>query len=342
MMVFVHSLEELSEVEGEFRAGGTDLMDRRLRGVSTGPVVDLRDLSGRDGVVETPEGGLSVGGGVSVQLLADHPLVLAGYPGLAQAAAELATPQIRARATVAGNLTQRTRCWYHRNPGFSCAKDGGEGCPARDGAHSRHASHDAGGLCIAPHPSTLAVALIAYGATVVIRGRDGVELVLSVAELLGDGRDPAQDHTLSPGSFVVSIELPEPLPLAGGAYVRAAERARAEWALVEAAAQVQLAPDGTVAAVQVVVGGVTNRPRVVDAVPALLVGQARTPALFAEAGRRSVPELPVLPKSSWKAELIAPVVQDVLKAAWEGAVAARAAAPVPSAESGPAVEGESL
>ncbi len=341
MMVFVRRLQDLSQVEGELRAGGTDLMERRLRGVSTGPVVDLRDLPDRDAVAETPEGGLSVGGGVTIQALADHPRVRAGYPGLGQAAAELATPEIRRRATVAGNLTQRTRCWYYRNPDFSCAKNGGEGCPARDGAHSRHASHDAGGVCIAPHPSTLAVALIAHGARVVVRGRDGVELVLTVAELLGDGRDPSEDHTLSPGSFVVSVELPAPLSRAGGAYVRAAERARAEWALVEASAQVQLASDGTVSAVQVVVGGVTNRPRVVPAVSALLVGQARTPALFAEAARRSVPELPMLPESAWKADLIAPVVQDALEAAWEGAVAARAAAPAPSDVPGSSAEGGS-
>lgn len=309
-------------------------MERRLRGVSTGPVVDLRDLPGRDTVSESEDGGLSLGGGLTVQMLADHPLVTNGYPGLAQAAAELATPQVRSRATVAGNLTQRTRCWYHRNPGFSCAKDGGDGCPARQGAHARHASHDAGGLCIAPHPSTLAVALIAHEATVVVRGRDGVELVVTVAELLGDGRDPALDHTLSPGSFVVSVELPRPLPWSGGAYVRAAERARAEWALVEASAQLQLDADGAISGAQVVVGGVTNRPLVVGAVPALIVGQARSPGLFAEAGRRAVPELPTLPDSAWKADLIAPVVADVLHAAWEGAVAARAAEPVPGPPQG--------
>lgn len=329
MMVFARTLRQLSRAEGELRAGGTDLMDRRLRGVSSGPVVDLRDLPDRDRVVALPDGGLSVGSGLTIQQLADHPDVLAAHPGLAQAAAELATPQIRARATVGGNLTQRVRCWYYRNPSFSCAKTGGGACLARTGNHSRHASHDAGGPCIAPHPSTLAVALIAYGGSVTVRGKDGVELVLTVQELLGDGRDPTRDHTLSPGSYLASIELPPPNPLEGGAYVRAAGRARAEWPLVEAVARVRLAMDGTIEDAQVVLGAVTNRPLLVGEVPSLLIGQQRTPALFQEAGKRAVPELPELPESGWKADLIAPVVHDVLTAAWEGATEALRMAPPP-------------
>jgi xanthine dehydrogenase YagS FAD-binding subunit len=87
------------------------------------------------------------------------------YPGLAAAAGGLATPQIRAIGTIGGNLAQRSRCWYYRNPHMACLKKGDDTCPARSGNHLYGVIFDPG-PCVAPHPSTLAAALLAYDATV--------------------------------------------------------------------------------------------------------------------------------------------------------------------------------
>jgi xanthine dehydrogenase YagS FAD-binding subunit len=62
-----------------------------------------------------------------------------------------------------GNLAQRSRCWYFRNPHIACLKKGGSDCPARSGNHLYHAAFDLG-PCVAPHPSTMAAALLAYEA----------------------------------------------------------------------------------------------------------------------------------------------------------------------------------
>ncbi len=103
----------------------------------------------------------------SPAIAADAQIVRA-YPGLAAAAGGLATPQIRHLATVGGNLAQRSRCWYFRNPHFDCFKKGGSDCPSRAGNHLYGVAFDLG-PCVAPHPSTLAAALLAYDATVATR-----------------------------------------------------------------------------------------------------------------------------------------------------------------------------
>ena len=83
---------------------------------------------------------------------------------MAASAHGLATPQIRHLATLGGNLAQRSRCWYFRNPHIACLKKGGSDCPARSGNHLYHVAFDLG-PCVAPHPSTMAAALLAYDAT---------------------------------------------------------------------------------------------------------------------------------------------------------------------------------
>ena len=337
MIRFPQTLEQLQSGGGEIRAGGTDLQERRHRGVSSGPVLDLRDLADRDEVALTDDGGLSIGSGLTVAALAEHPMVRAAYPGLAAAAGGLATPQIRARATVGGNLLQRVRCWYYRNPSFDCLKSGGSACLARAGDHTFHASHDTGGPCIAAHPSTLAVALQAADATVTLRGSDGTELVQTIPELLGDGRNPRRDHAVAVGSYLASVELPPPVAGEQSGYFRAIGRAHAEWPLVEVATRLTLGPDGRVASARVVMGAVTNRPLDATAAEAELVGRPPTEAVFLAAGALAVPKLDLLPGSGWKAQLIPGAVCEGLLRASLGRPAQLLVAAPPASTPAPGV-----
>ena len=101
----------------EFRAGGTDLSERRRSGVSRGGVLDIDAPAG---VAGDPGGGLRMGALTTVAALAADPAIARDYPGLAAAAGGLATPQIRRVATLGGNIAQRNRCWYFRNPDIAC------------------------------------------------------------------------------------------------------------------------------------------------------------------------------------------------------------------------------
>jgi CO/xanthine dehydrogenase Mo-binding subunit/CO/xanthine dehydrogenase FAD-binding subunit len=235
-------------VGAERRAGATDLSDRRHLGLHRGEVVDLRDVRGLRGIERT-SGGLDIGAMVTIRELAQHPEVLARLPGLAQAAGGLATPQIRAVATVGGNLLQRTRCNHFRAGDLRCRKLGGSGCPARDGDHLWH-SIFLTGHCIAPHPSTLAVALLAYNALVVLHnGR-----VLSIDALYGDGQAADREHSLSVDELLTGVWIPDPPSGEHAIWLRASSRARAEWPLVEVVVR-----QGT-AGIRIAAGGVSPVP----------------------------------------------------------------------------------
>jgi xanthine dehydrogenase YagS FAD-binding subunit len=100
----------------EFRAAGTDLSERRRSGVSRGPIVDLAAAPGTIGIDWAADGSARIGAFTTIAAIASDARIRDAYPGIASAAQGLATPQIRHLATLGGNLAQRSRCWYFRNP----------------------------------------------------------------------------------------------------------------------------------------------------------------------------------------------------------------------------------
>ena len=244
----------LQQTMREFRAGGTDLSERRRSGVSRGQIVELAPNGAMTSIVWSADGAARIGALVTIETLATDARVQAAYPGLAAAAAGLATPQIRSVGTLGGNLAQRTRCWYFRNPHLSCLKKGAPICPARAGNHLYGVAFDLG-PCVAPHPSTLAVALLAYEATVTTTVRPN----LLVAALLGDGADGTIDNTLASGEAITHIDMPAPRAEERAGYRRAISRAFAEWPLVEVVARAVIA-DQRFAFVRVAAGGVAPVP----------------------------------------------------------------------------------
>ena len=119
----------------ELLAGGTDLIERRRSGVSRGPVTELPRTAENTRIAWTADGAAVIGSHVAIAEVAGDARLAQAYPGLAAAAGGLATPQIRAIGTIGGNLAQRSRCWYYRNPHMACLKKGDDTCPARSGNH---------------------------------------------------------------------------------------------------------------------------------------------------------------------------------------------------------------
>jgi xanthine dehydrogenase YagS FAD-binding subunit len=307
------TLAEARTTEGTLRAGGTDLTELRRRGIRSGAVVDLRDVPGLDTIGRTADGGLRIGAMVPLAAVARDPQVTARWPGIALAAGALATPQIRARATVGGSLLQEVRCWYFRSPEFACLKKGGATCFARAGDATFHSLVDRG-PCIAPHPSTLAVALLAYEAQVEIDGTN----VRDVPGLLGDGSDPRQTHALRPGQVLTSVLLPPAYPGEQAGYFRAISRARAEWPLVECSLRVRLDGQGAIAAMTFALGGIANRPIRYDDAGRAAVGlkpdDPRVDDLFVGLAPKSFP----LPQAAYKARLVPPTIRETLDRALAG------------------------
>lgn len=301
------TIGEATAAHGEFRAAGTDLQQRLRSGVSSGPVVDLRQLTSLSGISWDREGRARIGALFSIASLASDPQLVRAYPGLARSAAALATPQIRAAGTIGGNLLQRNRCWYFRHPGVSCFKKGGNSCPARDGNHLFSSCFDLG-PCVAPHPSTLGMALIAYEAHVEVAGKG----MRPVSALYGDGSDARRDHQLGAQELLTVVLMPAPLAGERAAYFRATARAAAEWPLAEAVARLVVS-GGRIAFARVAVGGVAPIPLRREQVEAALVGQPANGETLRRAASLARDGARPLPMTAYKVDVLCATVQQALE-----------------------------
>jgi xanthine dehydrogenase YagS FAD-binding subunit len=300
------TFEEALRATGEYRAGGTDLQQRLRSGVSSGPPVDLKPLPGLDRVEWDERGRARIGALVRVATLADDPRLAAAYPGLAHSAAALATPQIRAAGTLGGNLLQRNRCWYYRHPAISCLKKGGEDCPARTGNHLFGVCFDLG-PCLAPHPSTLGMALLAYTAQVEVAGGGS----RPVAAVYGDGSDGRHDHQLGEHEILTAVLMPAPLEGERAAYFRAISRALAEWPLVEALVRLAVT-NGRIEFARAAAGGVAPTPLRLQRVEEALTGKPASPEALEQAASLAAEGASPLPMTRYKLDLLPRVVREAL------------------------------
>jgi xanthine dehydrogenase YagS FAD-binding subunit len=210
-------------------------------------------------------------------------------------------------ATLGGNLAQRSRCWYFRNPQIACLKKGGSDCPARSGNHLYHAAFDLG-PCVAPHPSTMAMALLAYDATIATDRRSR----LSLPDLLGDGTNGAADHLLAPGERIEAIALPAPVASERAHYKRAISRTYAEWPLVEVCARAVLS-GGTFQHIHIAAGGIAPVPLRLTACQAALEGKPANAETIAQAAQLATSGAKPLPMTGYKLELLVGLVRDVVE-----------------------------
>jgi xanthine dehydrogenase YagS FAD-binding subunit len=296
-----------STESAEFRAAGTDISERRRSGVSRGPLIDLDAAPDTIGVAWGADGAASIGAFTTIAAIAADARIAAAYPGIAAAALGLATPQIRHLATLGGNLAQRSRCWYFRDPHIACLKKGGSDCPARSGNHLYSVAFDLG-PCVAPHPSTMAAALLAYDAKIVTNQRSG----LSISELLGDGSDGTADNALALGEMIRRVELPAPLQGERAFYKRAISRSHAEWPLVEVCARA-VVTDGTFQFIRISAGGIAPVPLRLSAAEAALHGKPANAANIAEAAKQATAGANPLPMTGYKVDLLDGVVRDLLE-----------------------------
>jgi xanthine dehydrogenase YagS FAD-binding subunit len=250
---------------------------------------------------------LRIGACTSIAAIAADTRIIEAYPGLAAAALGLATPQIRHLATLGGNLAQRSRCWYFRNPDIACLKKGGADCPARSGNHLYSVAFDLG-PCVAPHPSTMAAALLAYDARITTDQRSG----LTIGDVFGDGSNGAADNMLASGEMIRTVQLPPPLQGERALYKRAISRSHAEWPLVEVCARAVVSA-GAFQFIRITAGGIAPIPLRLSAAEASLQGGPANPATIANAAKQAIAGAKPLPMTGYKLDLLRGVVHDLLE-----------------------------
>ena len=254
---------------GRYFAGGIDLLGELKEEIAEARIlVNVKELPGTRGIAPGPDRWV-LGANVTVAEVARHPQLRAVFPGLAEAAAEVGSPQIRNVATVGGNLAQHSRCWYYRHRDLRCLKRGGSTCHAREGLN-RHHSLFTGNPCVSPVVSNLAVALAALDATVIVQRR-GQELAMSIAELYDAAwENPLSHHSLRAGDLILRVEVPTGLTCS--AYMQCAEKSDFDWALVSCAAAAELA-GGTVRRARIALGAVAPVPHQPEAANEFLAGK---------------------------------------------------------------------
>jgi xanthine dehydrogenase YagS FAD-binding subunit len=243
-----------------YLAGGTTLVDlMKLHVEQPALLVDINALP-LAGIERLSDGRIRVGALVRNSDMAHHDLIRSRYPMLARAILAGASAQVRNMATTAGNVLQRTRCYYFRDTAAACNKrQPGSGCAALDGYNRSHAVLGTSAHCIATHPSDMCVALAALDAVVRIDGQRGTRTVPFTEFHLHPGDHPERESVLQPGELITAVDIPA-LPFATrSTYLKVRDRSSYAFALASAAVALDL-KGTTIRDARIALGGVGTKP----------------------------------------------------------------------------------
>lgn len=297
--------------------GGTTLLDlMKLDVMRPDRLIDVTPLAARHGRIEASRDGLHLGALVTMSAAADHPAIVRDYPVIAQSLAQAASVQLRNMARLGGNVLQRTRCNYFRDPSYAqCNKrNPGSGCAALDGFNRLHAVLGTSGACIGSYPGDFAQALIALDATVDVLGPNGVRR-LNFADLHRlPGEAPHIETTLAPGELILGFVVPAGPGTRRSVYTKVRDRDSYAFALASAA--VALDMDGrTVRSARIALGGVATVPWRAREAEALLAGQRLDETTAAAAGKAAFAGATVHEHNAYKVPLGEATVARALLAA---------------------------
>ena len=305
----------LAEPRTSVIAGGTELLNWFRLGIADADrVVDIGGLGELRGIaVDGDE--LRIGALATLNEIGEHPLVIRTAGALASACLQAASAQIRNRATIGGNVLQRTRCPYFRAEEplpWPCSKrDPGSGCASLAGRHERQAVFGWTRDCVAVQPSDPAVALAMLDARADVLGPAGPRTIpmrefhLTQREAAEAGQ-PMRETRLEPGELITGYRLPASSD--GQAYVKVRERASYEYAIVSAAAAVRLEGNprrerqeaARIAAARVALGSVAQRPWRLAAAEAELPGTPLTREALIPVIERAMADATPLPQNGFK------------------------------------------
>jgi xanthine dehydrogenase YagS FAD-binding subunit len=292
-----------------FSSGGSDLLQQVKDGVvQPDLLVSLRTVAGLSEVTAT-SGGTSIGGLITLDALSRNPEIRERYRVLAEAAESVATPQIRNVGTLAGNVCQRPWCWYYRN-GFPCFKAGGNRCFSPAGENQLHAIFG-GGPSFIVHPSDLAPALVALGATFRVVGPQGERNIASEDFFILPSENPARGNVLADEDVLAGVVLPPADPGATSTFQKVMDREAWTHAVASVAVLLEWDQD-VVTSARIVLGGVAPIPWRVPEAEGLLVGQRISPELARRVGQAAVAGARPLSRNGYKVRLTSGLVERTL------------------------------
>ncbi|HET9175568.1 MAG TPA: xanthine dehydrogenase family protein subunit M [Pseudolabrys sp.] len=246
--------------DARFIAGGTNLIDLMKYDVERPMrLIDITRLPLKS-VEGTASGGLRIGALVPNSDLAYHPIIEKRYPLVSSAILAGASQQLRNMASTGGNLVQRTRCFYFYDVTTPCNKrEPGSGCSAVHGINRINGILGTSESCIATHPSDMCVALAALEAIVHVAGPAGERAIAFADFHRLPGDTPHIDTNLKPDEIIIAVELPARGFAANYSYLKIRDRLSYAFALVSAAAALEL-EGGRIKEARLALGGVAHKP----------------------------------------------------------------------------------
>ena len=298
--------------DGWVLAGGMDSFDwwkeRVKRPTAVVDLVNVDELKG----VRVMADYVEIGAMTTLTEVANHPELLANYSVLTDAASQIATPQIRNRGTIAGNLSQDTRCWYYRG-GWPCYRAGGNTCYASaPTAMNREHCIIGSSRCVAVSPSDSAPALIALDAQFVIQSRGGERVVDAEDFFMRPSVDIERMTILEPGELLTAIRLPSTWAGATFYYEKVEDRKAWDFALMTVASAMRI-NGGVIEEVRLAANGAAPYPMRLADSERVVRGQAPSDALGIEAGEVAVQDAQPLRHNEFKVPLMRNLVRRAVR-----------------------------
>ena len=311
------AIDAIRDSGGDILAGGTTVVDLMKIGVrEPSALVDITGLGDLQGH-EIGADRIRFGALARMAEVADDPALVVAAPVLTESLWKAASPQLRNMARLGGNILQRTRCPYFRDPAYAqCNKrKPGSGCAALDGGETNHHAILGGSAsCVATYPGDWAQALIAFDAEIHTQGPGGRRTIPFAALHVLPGDTPEVETILQPGEIVTEITVPVVPALTASHYLKARDRESYAFASASAAVGVELDGD-TVRDVRIALGGVAATPWRARAAEDSLKGKPLTEESARAAGRVAFADAQSLEGSAYKIKLGADVVAGALMTA---------------------------
>ena len=305
------AFKHLSSKGTTVQAGGTDLFGcLRDRVFEASGLVSLNNIKELRGIADTGNG-VRIGALTTITEIATSHIIRDQYPVLAQAAMEVASPQLRNQGTIGGNLCQKPRCWYYRGE-FHCLRKGGQTCFAVSGENQYHCILGGDG-CYIVHPSDTAPALIALDANVRIAGSNGTRTIPIEEFFIPPAKDPKRETILEPGEIVTEVLLPAPPKGLRSSYRKV--RARRSWDFALASlALVLTMSERRVASARIVLGGAAPVPWRSREAEAIIIGKQLDAAIIAKAAETAISKAQPLDQNKYKLTLFRGLIEEQLRA----------------------------
>ncbi|MGI4957812.1 MAG: FAD binding domain-containing protein [Janthinobacterium lividum] len=275
-----------AHVDSHYLAGGTTLLDlMKLDVMHPGAMIDVNALRSDYGGIMVDGNGLYLGALVRMAAAAEHSALKRDYPILSDALRQAASPQLRNMASLGGNVLQRTRCPYFRDPTWAACnkRTPGSGCAAMGGVNRLLAILGTSADCIAHYPGDFAVALAALDARVDVLGPDGARSMAFTDLHRSPGDTPHVETTLRPAELIAGFHVPAGPWTRRSLYLKVRDRASYAFAIASAAVALELDVDGTVKVARIGLGGLATRPWRSHEAEAVLVGRIPDQAAAQEA-----------------------------------------------------------